>query len=626
MEKRLKSKSLSYKNRDKEQVLKEIQIIKKEKQKLSKYFEISVENYLKLPKSYHGFLSGYKVGVEFPEKEVDLEPYALGYWLGDGCSDDARIITQEEVVVEYFQEYTKQLGGYVHQGKDSAKCRGSLHYSFRKCEFKNYLRKYNLLKNKHIPHIYKCNSRKNRLKLLAGLLDSDGYYMKGRKCYEITQKNSRLSEDIEYLCRSLGFACYSKKCKKSCMYKGEKREGEYNRICIYGDGLENIPVLCPRKKADKRMINKDALSGVIEVKSVGKDQYYGFETDGNHKYILGNFIVTHNSVYLKSIGLNTILAQSGNFTAAKTFKYCPFHTILTRILGSDNIFTNSSSFQVEMNELRAILYRANERSLVLTDELCRGTEFTSATALVASAIMNLSKLSSKFILTTHLHKLCDLEEIRELENVSIEHMKVIFDEDNKLIYDRKIERGKLENISYGVHIADKLGLSEIPNFIMNAEMIRKKLMNKSAELLPTKKSVYNAKLYVNDCEICGKKAIDTHHIKFQEDADEKGFFEDVAYHKNHIGNLVALCKKCHDEVHNGNLEIEGKTMTTDGIKVIFHRKEKKVKKGKYGEEQIERIISLKDEPYITQKKASIQLKKEGIDISAGTVGKYWRKK
>ena len=45
-----------------------------------------------------------------------------------------------------------------------------------------------------------------------------------------------------------------------------------------------------------------------------------------------------------------------------------------------------------MNELRAILYRANERSLVLTDELSRGTEFTSATALVASAIMNLSKL------------------------------------------------------------------------------------------------------------------------------------------------------------------------------------------------------------------------------------------
>jgi len=159
---------------------------------------------------------------------------------------------------------------------------------------------------------------------------------------------------------------------------------------------------------------------------------------------------------------------------------------------------------------------------------------------------------------------------------------------------------------------------------MTAEKIRKKLMNKSSEVLPVKKSVYNAKLYVNDCEICGKKAIDTHHIRFQEDADEKGFFDDVAYHKNHIGNLVGLCKKCHDDVHNGNLEIEGKVFTSNGIKVMFHRKKKKGKKGKYTEEQLERIMSLKDEPFITQKKASIQLKKGGIDISAGTVGKYWK--
>ena len=255
---------------------------------------------------------------------------------------------------------------------------------------------------------------------------------------------------------------------------------------------------------------------------------------------------------------------------------------------------------------------------------CRGTEFSSATSLVAASIIKLSKLSSKFVLTTHLHKLCHLDEVTSLDNVSIEHMRVCFDKDNNLIYDRKIERGKLENISYGVHIAEKLGLSEIPDFIITAEKIRKKLMNKSSEVLPIKKSVYNAKLYINDCEICGKKAIDTHHIRFQEDANEKGFFDDVAYHKNHIGNLVGLCKKCHDDVHNGDLEIKGKIFTSNGIKVLHERKKKKEKRGKYTEEEIERIISLKEEPYITQKRASIQLKKEGIDISVGTVGKYWR--
>ena len=294
-----KSKNFSYKNKNQEEILKEATNFSKTIDKNNEYLTISVKEYLKLPKYVLKKLKGYKVGVEFPEKEVDLEPYALGYWLGDGTCADAQITTQEKEVVEYFQKYIKQLGGYVHQGKDSATTRHSLHYTFRKCEFKNYLRKHNLIGNKHIPHIYKCNSRENRLKLLAGLIDSDGYYNKKGKCYEIIQKNSKLSEDIVYLCRSLGFACYSKKCKKSCMYKGEKREGEYNRMYISGNGLEEIPVLCLRKEAEVRKQIKDALCSQISVKCIGRDKYYGFELDGDHKYLLDNFIVTHNTTLFR---------------------------------------------------------------------------------------------------------------------------------------------------------------------------------------------------------------------------------------------------------------------------------------------------------------------------------------
>jgi len=294
-----KSKNFSYKNKNQEEILKEATNFSKTIDKNNEYLTISVKEYLKLPKYVLKKLKGYKVGVEFPEKEVDLEPYALGYWLGDGTCADAQITTQEKEVVEYFQKYIKQLGGYVHQGKDSATTRHSLHYTFRKCEFKNYLRKHNLIGNKHIPHIYKCNSRENRLKLLAGLIDTDGYYNKKGKCYEIIQKNSRLSEDIVYLCRSLGFACYSKKCKKSCMYKGEKREGEYNRMYISGNGLEEIPVLCLRKEAEVRKQIKDALCSQISVKCIGRDKYYGFELDGDHKYLLDNFIVTHNTTLFR---------------------------------------------------------------------------------------------------------------------------------------------------------------------------------------------------------------------------------------------------------------------------------------------------------------------------------------
>ena len=83
------------------------------------------------------------------------------------------------------------------------------------------LKGHNLIGNKHIPHIYKCNSREIRLQLLAGILDSDGSNI--QNSYDIIQKNETLLDDIIYLARSLGFACYKKECKKSCMYNGENK-------------------------------------------------------------------------------------------------------------------------------------------------------------------------------------------------------------------------------------------------------------------------------------------------------------------------------------------------------------------------------------------------------------------
>jgi len=295
---------MSYKNQNKEKVYEELEKLLEEKKKLSKYFTITVKDYLKVSKGYLKNFVGYKVGVEFPEKEVDLEPYALGYWLGDGTSTQPQITTAEHEVVDYFKEYVEKLGLELKQGNNTEHDKGEYRYTIKTKTkkninkeniFYNYLKNLNLINNKHIPHIYKCNSRKNQLKLLAGLIDSDGYYDKKGKCYEITQKNSKLSEDIVYLCRSLGFACYSKKCKKSCMYKGETREGEYNRMYIFGNGLEEIPVLCIRKEAEVRKQIKDALCSQISVKCIGRDKYYGFELDGNRKYLLGNFIVTHNT-------------------------------------------------------------------------------------------------------------------------------------------------------------------------------------------------------------------------------------------------------------------------------------------------------------------------------------------
>jgi len=264
--------------------------------------DICVKDYLNLPKTFHGpagALLGYRVPVKFPEKNVEMDPYALGYWLGDGTSRYPAITTIEEPVIRYFKEYAEKLGLFIRQGKGRNSITYSISGSVGKNKFLNMLNKYNLVQNKHIPYDYKCNSRDIQLELLAGIIDSDGYL--SNNTYDIIQKNERLLDDIIFIARSLGFAAYKKECKKSCMYKGEKKTGTYYRISISGEGLENIPVKLIRKKARPRKQMKDALVTRIKVVKKEVGDYYGFEIDGNRRFILGDFQVTHNTIMALNI-------------------------------------------------------------------------------------------------------------------------------------------------------------------------------------------------------------------------------------------------------------------------------------------------------------------------------------
>lgn len=270
--------------------------------------DMPLKDYLNLPKSYHGkggVLLGYRVPITFPKKAIDIDPYLLGYWLGDGSSNGTKFSTQESNVL-------------VHINKECLKNHPDLYISYtgyqydysiisvkkgKECNsFLNGLKKYNLLKNKHIPYDYKCNERSIQLKLLAGIIDSDG--SKNANCYDIIQKNETLIDDIIYLCRSLGFAAYKKKCEKSCIYKGEIKKGIYYRTNIHGYGLDEIPVKCIRKICEKRKQIKDVLNTRIKIEKLEVDDYYGFEIDGNRRFVLGDFTVTHNTIMaLKIISL-----------------------------------------------------------------------------------------------------------------------------------------------------------------------------------------------------------------------------------------------------------------------------------------------------------------------------------
>lgn len=103
-----------------------------------------------------------------------------------------------------------------------------------------------------------------------------------------------MADDITYLSRSLGFYTSIQPCKKSCFYKGEKKEGDYWRIYISGDNLDDIPVLLLRKKVTKT-VSTYTHTFLPNIEYIGPGKYYGFLLDGNHRFIGADFNVLRNS-------------------------------------------------------------------------------------------------------------------------------------------------------------------------------------------------------------------------------------------------------------------------------------------------------------------------------------------
>ena len=262
---------------------------------------ISVEEYLKKSDKFKSNYKGYKVDVEFPEKELSIDPYYLGLWLGDGNTNNIRYISNSDKEII---NYIKLLGGYQSNYDN---LRLILPRGVYIDEFKNLYNLKNIgsLDEKYIPKDYLINSKENRLKLLAGLLDTDGYYSKKDNCFEIVQKNKKLSEQIVFLCNSLGFRVSIK--EKKGTIKSTGFISIYYRICIYGN-LNIIPNLVKRKKAILTNSKRDWRNTGIKVEFDKVDDYYGFELDGDRLFLLEDFTVTHNTFIAHNLR-NDILAD-----------------------------------------------------------------------------------------------------------------------------------------------------------------------------------------------------------------------------------------------------------------------------------------------------------------------------
>lgn len=282
-------------------------LLKRDKKGNKTHCEMTISEVRKLPKWYiKKHLQGYKVPVDFPHKDVPLDPYFLGLWLGDGFKHSSSIFTADSEIVEYLKSYATKHGAgiTVQPDKDGGKClrvivsNGRGGGRIRNANTPSFqLFTLGLIGNKRIPQEYISNSESVRLSLLAGLIDSDGYYDKSSKSYEITQNIKPLAYQIKLLADSLGF-------RTSVQEKtAEAQNGASSlvwRIRIMGD-IERVPVLIERKKATSRTINKDWRVTGIQIEEDKIDEFFGFYIDGDGLFLLEDMTVTHNTIYAESL-------------------------------------------------------------------------------------------------------------------------------------------------------------------------------------------------------------------------------------------------------------------------------------------------------------------------------------
>lgn len=257
---------------------------------------VPVYEYLKQNKYFKHCAKGYRSQVDFTKKKVPIDPYFLGLWLGDGRSTHPEIFTADSEIVEFLENFAFSLSMKLNKKIYGNKCPQYAIISEKKGfvrtnKLLDSLRKLEVINNKHVPHIYKANSRSIRLKILSGLMDSDGSLHSGG--YDYISKYEQLANDVAYLSRSLGLRAIVTPCLKTCTNTGSI--GKYFRVGISGE-CSVVPVKITRKKAPKRKQKKNCLHFGFEIKPIGKGEYYGFEIDGDRLFMLGDFTVTHNTI------------------------------------------------------------------------------------------------------------------------------------------------------------------------------------------------------------------------------------------------------------------------------------------------------------------------------------------
>ena len=229
------------------------------------------------------------------------------------------------------------------------------------------------------------------------------------------------------------------------------------------DALCSLSVISEKEKLVRPTFNNDKLIDIKEgfhpvINIVNKGEYVKndiFMDNNINTLLITGPNMSGKSTYMRQLAITIIMAQIGSFVPAKSANLCIFDAIFTRIGASDDLVSGESTFMVEMKESKEAVSMATENSLILFDELGRGTATYDGMSLAGAILKYVtSKIKCKTLFSTHYHELTSLaDDYKTIKNV---HVSATLDND-KLIFEHKIKDGAIDK-SYGIHVASLAGL------------------------------------------------------------------------------------------------------------------------------------------------------------------------
>ena len=327
------------------------------------------------------------------------------------------------------------------------------------------------------------------------LSNSERYITPELKKYEDTIINSKAKiEDLEYHL----FKEVSGKVKEHRKILSELAERlAYIDVMVSFavNAIENDYVK-PEMSEEYSFEIVDGRHPVVE-KLIGRTDYVSNDTIFTEKesfVVLTGPNMSGKSTYMKQIALISIMAQIGSFVPAGKARLSIIDKYLTRIGASDDILTGQSTFMVEMSEVSNILNNATEKSLIILDEVGRGTSTTDGVSIATAISMYIhDKIGAKTVFATHYHELTDLEnKFSHIVNYRIE----VDEKQGKVMFLRNIVKGGADK-SYGIEVAKLAGLPK--EILVESRKILKRLEQKK-ELIEKTVDVRQLSLFGENLE------------------------------------------------------------------------------------------------------------------------------